>query len=483
MDMKINQKFFSYCLGLLFIWLLSYYSALSNMVQVWYQSNTYTHGFFIVPIVFYLLWQKRHGLDYRLQKSEWFWLLPLILIQGAFIVFTLLGINLLTQLCAYLTLLLGITSLFGWRFVIQIAFPLGYLIFAIPFGEEFVPGLQNITAQLSVFFLNLINIPVYQEGLYLYIPNGTFEVAEACAGIRFLIASVALGCLYAYLNYQKMWKRTLFVLIACTLPILANGIRAFGIIVIGHYSDMKYATGADHLIYGWFFFAFIILLLFWIGQIGRDPEPEYKTSSKHKTGSLNVSPYLVSLIAITLVATAGYLNYLKKSDSIQKANLQTQISQIFPGFELSNELTWQPIFTDAHAQAQGKLESNSVYVAQYTHDNSSHELVSGLHRHFDIERWTLFDSHQVKLNNKSYTELTLVTVQGHKIKVRYWYQVKQQQSSDKLRTKIAQLKSKLLHQHGAGYFIAVQISKDFDEQNWPALMHRFKQLDINYETE
>ncbi len=46
---------------------------------------------------------------------------------------------------------------------------------------------------------------------------------------------------------------------------LANTLRAYIIVMLGHFSDMKVATGADHLIYGWVFFGLVMFLLFWIG--------------------------------------------------------------------------------------------------------------------------------------------------------------------------------------------------------------------------
>jgi EpsI family protein len=56
--------------------------------------------------------------------------------------------------------------------------------------------------------------------------------------------------------------------------VLANGVRAYMIVMIGHLSGMKLATGVDHLIYGWVFFGIVIAVMFAVGAIWRDPEPE-----------------------------------------------------------------------------------------------------------------------------------------------------------------------------------------------------------------
>ena len=99
----------------------------------------------------------------------------------------------------------------------------------------------------------------------LSIPRGDFEVAKACSGIRYLIASVSLGTFYAYLTYQSWGRRLLFVSMAIALPILANGLRAYGIVMIAHFTNMKHAVGVDHLIYGWLFFGVLMFVLFWVG--------------------------------------------------------------------------------------------------------------------------------------------------------------------------------------------------------------------------
>lgn len=72
---------------------------------------------------------------------------------------------------------------------------------------------------------------MWWEGLYLSIPAGHFEVAEACSGLRYLMASVALGVLYAYLTYRSPWRRLAFVVLSMVMPIVANGIRAYGIVM------------------------------------------------------------------------------------------------------------------------------------------------------------------------------------------------------------------------------------------------------------
>jgi exosortase A len=160
-------------------------------------------------------------------------------------------------------LLLGVL---GWRAYGALLLPCLYLFFLVPTGEQLVPALQNFTTAFIVAGLDAIGIPNFVDGVFISIPSGSFHVAEACAGLRFLIASLAYGVLYADLTYRSWRRRLLFVALSLAVPILANGIRALGIVLIAHYSNHRYAVGVDHIVYGWGFFLAVTLLLSWIGR-------------------------------------------------------------------------------------------------------------------------------------------------------------------------------------------------------------------------
>ena len=108
--------------------------------------------------------------------------------------------------------------------------------------------------------------------MYFALPSGNWSVVDACSGVRYLIASFTLGVLYAYITYTSSVRRIMFVVASVIVPIVANLIRAYLIVMLGHWSDMTIATGVDHLIYGWVFFGFVMFLLFWIGSMWRERE-------------------------------------------------------------------------------------------------------------------------------------------------------------------------------------------------------------------
>lgn len=241
-----------------------------SMVQVWHSSETFTHGFLIVPIVLFLVWYRRHDLA-AVTPRPWPWALLGVAGAGAaWLLGAVGGVTGVQHFALVAMIVATVGAVLGHAAARVLMFPLAYLFFAVPFGAFLIQPLMVLTADFSVALVRLSGIPVYREGLEFALPTGTWAVVEACSGIRYLIASVTLGLLYAYLMYRSLWRRLLFVAASIAVPILANGLRAYMIVMIGHYSGMEYAVGVDHLVYGWVFFGVVIFLLFWIGSWWRE---------------------------------------------------------------------------------------------------------------------------------------------------------------------------------------------------------------------
>ncbi|MGH8597977.1 MAG: exosortase C-terminal domain/associated protein EpsI, partial [Gammaproteobacteria bacterium] len=126
----------------------------------------------------------------------------------------------------------------------------------------------------------------------------------ACSGMRYLIAMATVGALFAYLNYQSYWRRTMFILASIGIAIIGNWLRAYGIVMIGHFSGMKLAVGIDHYIYGWVFFGVLIFVLMTVGMIWSEPRKARQFSTAPAvTGADRRSP-LVAILCGGLLAIA-----------------------------------------------------------------------------------------------------------------------------------------------------------------------------------
>lgn len=280
---------------------LFHWRTFESIVAIWERSETFAHGFVIAPISIALIWMKRRQVSELAPSVDY---LGFVLLAAAGLVWLVSHagqVQVMAQYAVVAMIPAAVIAVCGRRVAYALAFPLGFLFFAVPIGEGLIPPLMDRTADFTVAALQLTGVPVYREGNFFTIPSGHWSVVEGCSGLRYLIASITVGALFAYLNYRLLWKRILFVALSVVVPIVANWLRAYMIVMIGHLSDMRLAHGVDHLIYGWVFFGIVMLLLFWVGSFWRDePQPR---------GTEAATPGPTTALASAPVArgTAGWL--------------------------------------------------------------------------------------------------------------------------------------------------------------------------------
>ena len=203
------------------------------------------------------------------------------------------------------------------RAAIGLLFPLGYALFLVPFGDEIVPLLQSITASLAVALTHASGVPAVVDGVFIDTPAGLFEVAEACSGVKFLVAMVALGTLVAHLCFASWKRRAAFLLVAVVVPIVANGVRAWGTIYVAQSQGIEFAAGFDHIVYGWIFFALVMIVVLGVSWRFFDRSPDERLID---SAAIETSPVLARLAArgmgswqalgaiLLLVVAAGWID-------------------------------------------------------------------------------------------------------------------------------------------------------------------------------
>ena len=163
------------------------------MLSQWTGYEQYNHCLLIAPISAWLVWRRRHELASITPKVSGLGICAFVLCAGLWVLGTIGGIAVLQQFAAVGLIPMTIWALFGTATAWALAFPLGYLLFMIPFGSALIPILMTYTADMTVAVLKVTGIPIYHDGLYIAIPNGSFRIIEACSGIRMLLAGVAVG--------------------------------------------------------------------------------------------------------------------------------------------------------------------------------------------------------------------------------------------------------------------------------------------------
>ena len=249
-----------------------YRETVYDLVDGWSRTGTFAHGYIIFPVSAWLVWRMRERLTSLTPTPQPLALLPLLACGVLWLVGYSAGVHAPEQYAFVAMVPCLVWAVFGNQVTRRILFPLAFLFFAVPAGDFLMPTLMDHTADFTVWALRLSGVPVFREGNFFTIPSGDWSVVEACSGLRYLIASVTLGCLFAYLNYRSLWRRAAFIAAAILVPIAANWFRAYLIVMLAHVSSNKLATGVDHLIYGWLFFGLVMLLRFWVGNFWRDDD-------------------------------------------------------------------------------------------------------------------------------------------------------------------------------------------------------------------
>ncbi|MGK5080788.1 exosortase A [Janthinobacterium sp. HLX7-2] len=252
---------------------LLYHATFWSMLELWSRSQTFAHGYLIVPISAWLAWRRRSQLAALAPRPSWLGLLLLAMLGLAWLLADAANVQVVEQYAATAMLPACVLAILGPAAVRLLAFPLAYLFLAVPFGEVFLQPLIDFTASFTVMALQLTGVPVFRDGSNFSLPTGNWSIVEACSGLRYLIAALALGALFAHLHCHSTRRRLAIMAAALLVPIVANGVRAYLIVMLGHLSNMRLAVGIDHLVYGWLFFGLVALLLFGLASRWREPPP------------------------------------------------------------------------------------------------------------------------------------------------------------------------------------------------------------------
>jgi exosortase A len=360
-----------------------YWDTARAMVAIWARSDTYAHAFVVPPISLWLIWRKRNDLALlRPEPTLWF-ILPLGATAFLWLLGELTAVNALTQFTLVVTLVLTIISTLGPRVSRAVAFPLAFLLLSVPVGDFMMPKLMEWTARFTILALRASGIPVYQEGLQFVITSGNWSVVEACSGIRYIIASVTVGTLFAYLNYISLRRRLTFIAISFIVPVIANWLRAYMIVMIGHFSGNTLAVGVDHLIYGWVFFGIVIMAMFAIGTRWSEIAPTGTAANATRMipTTTGKSPAWLVILAIAATTAAGPLAFTAITNTEKVSPAKLGEFQGPPGwFKVPAFTVWKPAYERPSATLQETFSDDNgkvgIYIGYYRNQNYERKLIT-----------------------------------------------------------------------------------------------------------
>ena len=320
------------------------------VADTWWTSTTFGHCLLVPPVVAWLVWERRRELA-RLTPAAWW---PGLAVVSAGAALWLVGqagaVTAARQFGLFAMLAGAVVALLGATVARGLAFPLGYLFLAVPFGEWLEAPLQAVTVRLCLPLLALVGLPATSNGVMVHAGRYWFEVAEACSGAKFVIAMVAVGVLVARLCFRR-WPRRLAFMVACVVvPVLANGLRAAVTMWVANRTSVEAAAGFDHIVYGWLWFAGVMAAVLAIGWRWFDRPAGERAFDPARLGApLRPAP-LVATAAATLAIPALFALWGAASVARVTPPAAALALPAVPGWRLvpvADRVAWRPFYPAA----------------------------------------------------------------------------------------------------------------------------------------
>lgn len=462
---------FRYVVAVLFVsllWLIAWYwSTATQIAGIWWRSETFAHGLVVLPISAWLVWNKRREIGGLMPEPVAWMVIPVLAAGLGWLLAQMVNINALAHFSLVTMIVAAFVGVLGLRLSRVLAFPLAFLFFGVPIGEFLMPTLMHYTAEFTVLALRVSGVPVYQEGLFFIVPNGRWSVVEACSGIRYLIASLMVGTLYAYLNYRSLVRRLLFVGVAIIVPIVANWLRAYLIVMIGYLTDNKVAAGVDHLIYGWLFFGVVILTMFWIGARWRE-DFDSPAATAAVSGSTTMRRWPAIVLLAGSIALFPVLHQ-QMDEPVKPFTVELKSPAPQPGWSAVDMIfhDYLPIYSGYRGRVYQAYRHESgivlgLYVAYYARQRKEAELIAWANRlttRDENTRWMQVIN-RVEQMPPGQVRRTVVSDRDRRIAVWHWYRSNDRTVIDDRVAKALLALNRLTGQPDDAAFIAVLVPVD-----------------------
>ena len=420
----------------------------AHMASIWWNSSTFNHCLLILPIIAWLVQQRWPAIRGLTPRSWWPGLLLVAAGAFAWLLGEAAGVALGRHFGLVVMLQGAVVTLLGKRISHALAFPFAYALFLVPFGEEFVPALQMLTAKMSMVLLGWAGIPAHIEGVFITTPHGWFQVAEACSGVKFVIAMVALGTFASHLLFRRWGRRIAFMALAAIVPIVANGLRAFSTIWYAERYGVEHAAGFDHVIYGWVFFGVVIAIVLAIGLRFADRDiAEVQVRLEAASAATDQQPWraalVVALIAVLPIAWLGVS--AGRAPDLVISYRAPQVAGWQP-VATTDKVPWEPRFAGAdtlrrltYADARGRRVD--VVIAAFARQSVGREIVGYGRGALDSENNWVWSGESAMLGD---AHLARLVAPGAVREVTSAYRVGDDVLNDERRVKLATLEARLL---------------------------------------
>lgn len=444
-----------------------------DLTAIYWTNTTFGHCLFIAPVVGWLVWQRRRELALVPPAAWW----PgLIVVAGggfAWLIGEAASVALFRHLGLVVMLQGSVIALLGPNVTRALLFPLAYMIFLVPFGEGLEGPLQDLTVTILMPLLHLFGVPAQVDGVLITTPNGWFEVAEACSGAKFVIAMIAYGALVANVCYVSWARRAAFMVVALVVPMLANGLRAFGTVYAAYLTSVEQATGYDHIVYGWVFFGAVMAGVMAIGWkwFDRDPDAPWFDALQLQARWPGTARTAAGVAAAGLFVASLFLAWgaaiASRADPLPAAVGLPQVAG-WHQVPASRRASWTPNFPGADHSLAGRYADGmdaqvDLAIAIYGSQHEGKELVGfGQGAIRENDKWVRIED-LPELDGGKALRMTAQGTDGAPVEreVVTWYRVGDVLTGSDNRVKAETLKARLLG--GPQRAVAVLVSAERDD--------------------
>ncbi len=433
-----------------------YQQTIVFLLSIWNQLETgnYTHGYLVLLISVYLIYNKREQLKALPPCPSYSGLFALMIVCMLWLVAALVDVEMLQTVALLLILLSLVWSVLGHRVVGILLFPILYIGFAIPVWFPLSPVLQEVTADVVFWLIRIIEVPAYRLENMIVLPGGRMSVEEACGGLNYLLAALTLGTLYGYLNYAKLSVRVFIVLVSAGAAVLVNILRVFIVVYLGYETDMQHPYVEDHLSLGWYLFAGLILLLLiidifwhWLHKSNSHAVQNIEERAPLPCGKGKTQFLMFVFLAVFLLASApATVSWLGKQQAVESSIFKpAPFASIEQWSVTISADDWVPKYGGAIVRKMRFIDENNqqmhLFLGMYHRQTQGQELINDLNAISDGKIWHS-KYQRAKIQNvggRQVFEQIIVNNDGVQRLVWYWYHVAERDTINKYYAKILQV--------------------------------------------
>lgn len=442
---------------LLLLTFVLYQQTVLYLVGLWNQLDIgeYAHGYLVLVICGYLIFNNRQRLSVLTPRPEYRALVAVVAASMLWMVAALVDVQMLQAVGLLLLVLSLVWAVLGNQVIRVLAFPILFIGFAIPVWFPLSPLLQDLAADSVYWAIRLLGIPALRQENMIILPSGTLSIEESCSGLRYLLAALTLGTLYAYMNYASLRARVMVVLVAAGTAVLANLLRVFIIVYLGYTTEMQHSLVHDHLSLGWYLFAGLVaILLVFDACLHRRRPPvasggtQVSAEVPAPTAGRRSLRYYIMVIAgggLLVSLAPGVVYQVNHLLADQVAEVAPELPEVAGGWLKSvGSDDWMPVYHGAVNQKQFYRKGNNevvLYMGYYPAQNQGEELINDLNAISNKKVWDIVypRARLQDVGSRQVLEQLLVNDVKKQRLVWYWYNIAGKATTNKYEAKVFQV--------------------------------------------